>query len=83
VASTFYIERMPRRFKAMQWTGDNLDEVHELDPWAIEWDPDTQSVYVDDLPARVNDWLVHQPGGVSVVSPELFAMEFVSADEAA
>jgi hypothetical protein len=81
--SVFYIERNPRRFKAVQWTGNNLDEARELDPWRIHWDNHTETLYVDMLQVNVDEWLVDEPGGVSVVSPELFAMQFVRAADAA
>jgi hypothetical protein len=81
--SVFYIEHNPRRFKAVQWTGNNLHQVRELDPWLIHWDNHTQTLYVDTLQVNVGEWLVDEPGGVSVVSPELFAMQFVPTSDAA
>jgi hypothetical protein len=81
--SVYVIERTPRRFKALQWTGENLEEVRELDPWGIYWDEHTQMLYLNMLPVQVSDWLVDEPGGVSVLSPELFAMQFVPAADAA
>jgi hypothetical protein len=81
--NVYYLQRRPRRFKALQWTGENLDEVRELDPYGIYWDEHTQMLYVDMFPVTVGDWLVDEPGGVSILSPELFAMEFVPVADAA
>jgi hypothetical protein len=79
----YYVERRPTRFRAVQWTGENLDEVRALDPWGIQWDEHARMLYVSTLPVEVGDWLVVGPGGVSVLSPGLFAMEFQPATEAA
>jgi hypothetical protein len=79
----FYIERHPRRFKAVQWTGKNLDEVLQLDPWQIHWDDRTHMLCVDTVPVAPSEYVVDGPGGISVISPELFAMQYAPALEAA
>jgi hypothetical protein len=81
--SIYYIQRRPSRFRALRWTGDNQEEIRELDPWEILWDEHTNTLYVSQQPVQVGDWLVQEPGGVSALSPELFAMEFMPASDAA
>jgi hypothetical protein len=39
-------------------------------------------LYVDDLPVMVGDWLVDEPGGVSILSQQLFAMGIPAGDAA-
>ena len=81
----------PQEIEAIQWTGDNLDEVEAFgvqfrfsmmwqEPFKIKAGKDGAQGYVD-VPA--GHWIVRQPGDLSdhwPVDPDYFAQKYIALD---